>query len=449
MPRLNDRAYDILRTEIYRLAGDNLVLQVQRDIVLRRLERMRLQNGEPATQDDLWQAVQDIYPDFSNAILRQAAQANRATGFAMPFSGLNGFGRVKLIGLSLLGLVGGLYILNLPYPMIRRPVASTAPILLLPSFISMDYNYRQAISLVEQADQLVNQATGPADLELGTEKVTQAASHLNKLPVWFLGYEPRRYCSFWGCSWQFTLDEFQAARASIGRMEAKVFQETNAQTLLQQGDGAISTARQQYQQSQLEAERSEAIAAWQSGIDLLHQIPAGTLASRMAQPKLVAYERDYEQVAGRSAGGQRANTWLEAAQGFAQAAVEAGQNPPHPASQWQEAARLWEMAIARLENVPIDDNGYLEAQRLLASYESNLGQIRIRIENERTSTQALEQAKAEIERLVSIGNISPQQVMGQLQSIINRLQTVQPNTTVYAEAQTLLQSAEARLAQMQ
>jgi hypothetical protein len=109
--------------------------------------------------------------------------------------------------------------------MIRRPVARTAPIILLPSYISMDRNYRQAIAKVEQADQLVNQATSAADLELGAEKVQQAQKHLDALPVWFLGYEPRLFMTWFRFSWLFTLDEFKAARASVGRMEAKVFQE--------------------------------------------------------------------------------------------------------------------------------------------------------------------------------------------------------------------------------
>jgi hypothetical protein len=75
--------------------------------------------------------------------------------------------------------------------MIRRPVSRVAPIILLPSYISMDRNYRQAIALVEQADQLVNQATSLADLELGAKKVQEAQKSLDALPVWFLGYEPQ------------------------------------------------------------------------------------------------------------------------------------------------------------------------------------------------------------------------------------------------------------------
>ena len=57
----------------------------------------------------------------------------------------------------------------------------------------MDRDYRQAIALVEQADQLVNQATSLADINLGQEKVNQAQKHLDALPVWFLGYEPQMF----------------------------------------------------------------------------------------------------------------------------------------------------------------------------------------------------------------------------------------------------------------
>ena len=57
----------------------------------------------------------------------------------------------KLIGATILiGVpVGIVSVANLPYPMIRRPVAEAAPILLLPSYMNMDTNYRQAISSVE------------------------------------------------------------------------------------------------------------------------------------------------------------------------------------------------------------------------------------------------------------------------------------------------------------
>jgi hypothetical protein len=57
--------------------------------------------------------------------------------------------------------VGVVWLANLPYPVIRRPVARTAPILLLPSYMSVEANYRQAIASVEQAEQLIENATSP------------------------------------------------------------------------------------------------------------------------------------------------------------------------------------------------------------------------------------------------------------------------------------------------
>lgn len=112
-----------------------------------------------------------------------------------------------------------LWVVNLPYPMIRLPVARTAPILLLPSYMSMDYHYRRAIARVEQADQLINQATSAADLTLGEVKVKEAQQHLDALPVWFLGYWPQY--TFW-FGWQFTLDEFKTAK-HLDRNKPKTF----------------------------------------------------------------------------------------------------------------------------------------------------------------------------------------------------------------------------------
>jgi len=67
--------------------------------------------------------------------------------------------QIKWTAIVLGSAAGVVWVVNLPYPMIRLPVAKTAPILLLPSFISMDHHYRGVLAAVEQADQLVNKAT--------------------------------------------------------------------------------------------------------------------------------------------------------------------------------------------------------------------------------------------------------------------------------------------------
>lgn len=173
--------------------------------------------------------------------------------------------------------------------MIRRPVAKTAPFILLPSYLKMDRNYRDAIAKVEQADQLVNQATSLADLELGREKVIQAQKHLDALPVWFLGYEPQMYRTFFSFGWKFTFDEFEAARAKVGRMDAKTFQEINAFAKLKQAQQEIQQAKQDYQHAEDALSKKQAIAAWQASIDKLNQLPPSTLAKKQADAGYKAY----------------------------------------------------------------------------------------------------------------------------------------------------------------
>ncbi|WP_017298812.1 hypothetical protein [Nodosilinea nodulosa] len=348
------------------------------------------------------------------------------------------------------GLAGAVWVLNLPYPMIRWPVAKTAPLILLPSYIKMDNDYRQAVSLVAQADQLVNQATSASDIELGEEKVHQAQEHLDGLPVWFLGYYPTAYCGFVGCRWQFTLDEFEAARSEIGRMEAVVFQERNAQHLLEEGTLAVDGAEQAFQAAQSGTDRATALSTWQRGMDKLNEIPPETLAGRQSATKLEAYQRDYQQVTGSVAGGDRSNTLVDAAKAFAYQAAIAGQNPPHPADTWARAAELWETAIARLNDIPVQDPGYSEAQILLAQYQANLGIVQENVAKEEASARALDNATEKSTRMLAqnLEGMERNQIASLMQDIINDLEKVQPNTTSYPKASAMLTSANQKLAQL-
>lgn len=263
MVRLSDRSFDILRAEIEKSSGTDPASEIQQSMALKRLEKLRLQSGDPVTAGEIQELLGDIYPKFDEQILQAAEKANRPPG---PLNALKWL-PVAMTGVA--GVAAVIWVLNLPYPMIRRPVSKAMPVVLLPSFISMDHNYRQAISLMEQADQLVNNATSRADFDLGTEKVKGAQKSLDRLPVWFLGYYPERYCSFFGCSWRFSVDEFETARKAIGRMEATLFQQQNAQTQLWEVETALNKAKQDYQQATNLTQKQQAIAAWQSAIDQL------------------------------------------------------------------------------------------------------------------------------------------------------------------------------------
>jgi hypothetical protein len=443
MRRLNQRAFEILRAEIQRCCQTDVASQFVQEVALKRLERLRSQSGTPLTLEEMRKEIAELFPNFSEKALKTAARANRQNPT---------WGKVKLATLLLLGTAGVIGVANLPIPMVRWSVARTAPWLLFPSYISMDYNYRRAIARVEQADQLVNQSTNFADLDLGNTKVKEAQSHLDALPVWFLGYYPQRYCSFFQCGWQFTLDEFQSARKNVARMEAKLFQEKNAQAALEQGEQALGQAQEQYRQSQAEPDKNNAIADWQAAIDVLQQIPSETLAGRIAKTKLPAYERDFQQVAGVTAGTARTGTLIAAAQQFATLA-ETNPNSARSVAEWQEVIGLWDDAIARLQQITDTDPDYLQAQKLLATYRKQQGNARVRLQAEKSSADAFEAAQALTNNLVATTSSNPAfndrgRVASQLMQIINQLKKVQKGTTVYSEAQQLLTFAQNKLKQL-
>lgn len=446
MFRLNKKAFEILRNEVKRCAeADDLIGEAAQRIVIKRLEILCDKFGKRATEQELQTAVKDMFPQFSDEAIQKAAKANRRR---VPL------GIIPLALGGLAGMGGLIWAVNLPYPMIRRPVAKAAPMLLLPSYISMDRNYREAIAHVEQADQLVNQATSLADFELGEEKVAIAQKNLDALPVWFLGYEPQRYCSFMSCSWRFTLDEFEAARAKVGRMEATLFQEKNAMTQQLELEATLEQSKQSYQSASTSPEKQTALKVWQTSIDELNALPPNTLAAKIAQTKLQAYERDFQEVAGIVVEGNRSNTLINAAKGFASAAAQMSQNPPHSTEIWKQCEELWGFAIQRLESVSVEETGYSDAQKLLATYRSNLATIEIRRRAETDAAQALEIAQRKVERLlasvpVEVDPYDRAQIVSQFQGIINQLKKIQPGTTAYEEAQVLLQSAEKKFKEWQ
>ncbi|MEB3177732.1 MAG: hypothetical protein VKL59_01615 [Nostocaceae cyanobacterium] len=348
---------------------------------------------------------------------------------------------------------GIIWIANLPYPIVRRPVARNAPMLLLPSYMSMDNHFRQALVAVKQAEQLIEKPTSPADLELGGQKVKEAQKHLDALPLWFM-HEWSEY-NYWWYNSYLSFYGFNSARSKIGELQAKVFQENNAQTLLIDSEQALNTAKQQYQQAKTPIDKKSAIAAWQVALNKLAQIPGQTLAGKTAQTKLEPYQKEFQEVVGLVAGNERISTLITAARQFSWQAAKAAQNPPHREYEWQEIENLWEQAIKRLKQIPPEDlTGYAEAQKLMATYEANLAQVKIRKQAENVSVQAFEQAQREIENLLASVPSNPHpgernSIIGRLQSIINQLEKVQNGTTVYLQAQDLLLKANNKLQQMQ
>ncbi len=451
MVRLSRRALDLLLAELDRASEADPLGSVYRSLLESHLKQLHATPGEPLSEAELLREVREIHPDFDPVVVQRAARANGRRGRGQRSQAPSQPSRLSLPKLSWVRngaiaaaiAVGGIWVLNLPYPMIRFPVARTAPILLLPSFITMDRDYRQVISLVEQADQLINQATSFADIELGAEKVSAAQAALDRLPVWFLGYYPQTYCTLMGCTWRFTVDEFAAARANVGRMEVQVLQETNAWEQFTTALQTVEASQAAHQAATTTAARSTALETWQQGLDQLRAVPPATLGGRQAQLRLIALDRDFQQETGTLAGTVRAGGLIEAAQGFAYQAALLSQNPPHPAATWQRAADLWGEAIRRLEQLPPEDPAYGEAQQLLVTYLNNQGQIRQRLAEEETAQQNWLRAQDAYTQLVAIGaNLDSARHQAKVQEILNFLQRIPSNTTPATEAATMRQALE-------
>ncbi len=345
----------------------------------------------------------------------------------------------------LLGLpVGVIYLVNLPYSAIRRPVAARAPLLLLPSYISLDHHYRLAINTFEQAQQLIDNATTPADLALGEQKLDQAQKSLDALPIDGIDGSLSAYGAY---NSRFSRSRFNATRAEVGRLKAKIFQEKNAQNALIAAQQSLTAAKQQHSQSKTTGDRQTAIALWQTALEQIQIIPGETLAGKTAQQNLLALERDFEETVGLSEGNERTLMVLSSAREYSQRAAIQGQNPPHTAEEWQQIMQLWEEAITQLERIPQDDlRGNHEAQAMRAAYQQNLGQIRVRLAAETDSVRAFEQAQEQTTSLLASAHYAtPEATRSQLQSIINKLNQVKPGTTVYLEAQADLLSAQNKL----
>jgi hypothetical protein len=79
---------------------------------------MYRQKGKPANEEELRQAVSIYFNSFDDRIIKKAARENLSKDI---------FGKVRPGVVEMGSIVGSIYLLNLPYLMVRRPVAKIAP----------------------------------------------------------------------------------------------------------------------------------------------------------------------------------------------------------------------------------------------------------------------------------------------------------------------------------
>lgn len=288
MYRLHNKAFEILRAEIETCSSNDKQGAKKQQIVLKRLEQLQLELGKRAKLDELRDAVVDVFPIFSETVLKEAAKANRKT---------NIFGKFKYLTIGLTSLVGVMVVLNLPHPKIRWFIARTAPVLLIPSHMNMDFHYWGAKNSVQQAESLLKSASSFTDIKQVEEKTEEAEQHLSSIPVWFLGYYPESYCQRFSCSWNFSFDAFEKIRTQVTQIEAKTFTEKQAFVSLIEAEQAYNGARRELSIAKTQKQKKLAIVSMEAAIKTIEEIPPETLAHPQAQIKITKFKRYYEKVA--------------------------------------------------------------------------------------------------------------------------------------------------------
>ncbi len=288
MYRLHNKAFEILRAEIETCSINDKQGAKKQEIVLKRLEQMQLKPGKRAKLDELRDAVVDVFPLFSETVLKEAAKANRKRSISRKF---------KYLAIGLTSVAGVIIVINLPHPKIRWFVARTAPALLIPSNMNMDFHYWGAKNSVTQAESLLKSAVNFTDIQQVEQKTQEAEQHLSSIPVWFLGYYPESYCYRFNCSWNFSFEEFEKIRTKITQVETKTFTEKQAFVFLVEAEQAYNGARRELSIAKTQRQKELAIVSMEAAIKTIEEIPPETLAHKQAERKIKKFKRYYEKVA--------------------------------------------------------------------------------------------------------------------------------------------------------
>ncbi len=129
-------------------------------------------------------------------------------------------------------------------------------------------------------------------------------------------------------------------------------------------------------------------------------------------------------------------------------------NPPIPLAKWEESRQMWTESIATLGKIPTTSKVYPLAQQKLTDYQGKLADIQRRIGVETTAEEklksAVEGAKSATQAQAVAKSLAEWRgVKTQWDKVGNELSSIPSTTTVYAQAQTLLKSAQPQIATVQ
>ncbi|MEL6816026.1 MAG: hypothetical protein AAFP03_14635 [Cyanobacteria bacterium J06598_3] len=458
MPRLSDRAFQIVKNEIERCYTDSPADQIERIILLARLQTLRARKGKPMNRAQIWEELSDIAPNFDQDVLIEAANVDTDS----PIVGASiGIGAVAMLVSTAMGMET--VMANAPETTpSQQPNLATAATPTdaqgddaaapnaLPNAPKIDSNTTAKLTATKTTGQSaepqastvpfinapvnahVNAPNAPASISPAAADKT--AFEIARSFGWkaaLKGQNPPHSEQHWGEA----ADLWRQAIAQLERVSPQDPNYTAAQakkTLYRQNLAQIESRQRAVQlaNQKVSPEATPTAApALAPALAPADKQPAVPAQLPVQSPQFTA---------------QREDAPLKVAKRYGWQAAVAGQNAPHPPEKWADISRLWQTALLNLNKIEQGHPDYDEAQQVKARYQQNLAVVRQRYQQEQSATQrlrSLEATLAEIDR-----NFAPSAAKHtQLKAIVARLKTIPVGTQAHQQAQQLIASTNGEI----
>lgn len=189
---------------------------------------------------------------------------------------------------------------------------------------------------------------------------------------------------------------------------------------------------------------------WRETIAQLEEIPTGSpIHAAFVAPKLQEYRNNLETIEGRVTAEQRAEENLNQAQLGASLAKDQAEIA-NTLSAWETALDSWNQAVKRIRQIPRGTMAYGESRQLLATYDTELGKVRTRYQQEQAADQFYNEA---VRHAASARQYESEQqwtlAMLGWRDAITQVKGVPVGTSRYSDSQSLLRNYEPALSKAQ
>ena len=392
MARLSDRAFKVIELEIASLHNQGVIDKLDSIILSSRLATLQAKSGSHLTRAQIWDHLCDVIPDIEPKVLTSAAASGRSLSDVRISVGI---GATAVLVASTFGMESMTASIDVP-------VLSDSP-------AGQEVADRQS-----QDERKTSALAGNPILK----RLPLAARFTNAKAM---SSEPAVLKQAKGLGWQASLKGKNPPHSSQHwRKTATLWRQAlvylNQVPKSYSDYAAVEKKIAFYQRNLAEIEGRQAAAiARERAAQIQNPAPGGQAAA----PRFTsAAETDYLAIA-------RRHGW--------QASLDA-KNAPHPARKWASVSRTWKKALRNLEQVPADSVQYDEAQRVKATYQQNLAQVREHYRREQAASQSVASLQAALDEIERSGFL-PQVKQRKAEAIAVKLRQIPVETNAYLQAE--------------